>query len=189
MCMYMCFGPQVKKGCGHWCPVDNHITIILLHILWLLHVLNLFLFLCAILETKSFGEVVSALVPYSGSSSATNDKPRQCSGLSPLFFFPLPGGLSLSPVFLSQVSLLSQDNCFSSSISSDVLHSQKGLAYFTYGERKHENNHEKNYVSKHCSSTNKMKARHSFSESKLLVPSCSLLLSISHVPRSTYFND
>ena len=95
MCMYMCFGPQVKKGCGHWRPVDNHITIILLHILWLLHILNLFLFLYAILETKSFGEVVSALIPYSGSSSATNDKPCQCPALSPLFFFPLPGGLSL----------------------------------------------------------------------------------------------
>lgn len=143
MCTYMCLGLQVKKGCGHWGPVHNHITIIRLHILWLLRVLNLFLFLCAIQETISFGEVISALIPYSGSSSATNDKPCQCPGLSPLFFFPLPGGLSLSPVFLSQVSLLFQENCFSSSVSSDVLHSQKGLAHFTYGERKHENNHEK----------------------------------------------
>ena len=72
------------------------------------------------------------------------------------FSFPYLGEY-LSLVLLSQVSLLFQENCFSSSISSDVLHSQKGLAHFTYGERKHENDHEKNNVSKHCSSTIKMK--------------------------------
>lgn len=159
MYMCVCFGPQVREGCGPWCLVHNNITIIptALYLMAPSCLESFFNFHVPYWRPKIFGEVLSALITYSGSSLATNDKPNHSPGLSPLSFFPLPGGISLSPVFLSQVSLLFQETCFSSSISSDVLPSQKGLAHFTYGEGKHENSDEENNVSKHCSSTIKMR--------------------------------
>ena len=113
MCMY--FGPQVREGCGPWCLVHNNITIILtaLYLMAPSCLESFFNFHVPYWGPKICGEVLSALITYSGSCLATNDKPNQSPGLSPLFFFPLPGGISLSPVFLSQVSLLFQENCFS----------------------------------------------------------------------------
>lgn len=186
----MYFGPQVREGCGPWCLVHNNITIILtaLYLMAPSCLESFFNFHVPYWGPKICGEVLSALITYSGSCLATNDKPNQSPGLSPLFFFPLPGGISLSPVFLSQVSLLFQENCISSSISSDVLHSQKGLAHFTYGEGKHENSDEK-IMFQSTVHPQLNETRRSLCWFKLLVSSCYLLLCISHVPRSTYCND
>lgn len=106
MYMCMCFGPQVREGCGHWCLAHNTITIILTapYLMTPSCLESFFNFYVPYWRPKVFGEVLSALITYSGSSLVTNDKPYQSPGLRPLFFFPLSGGISLSSFIIPSQS-------------------------------------------------------------------------------------